>query len=130
MILLTKRIQIIASAVGKIAAELLEENPKTGEAIWSALPIEGKANRWGDEIYFSIPVNVGLEKGQEVVSIGDLAYWPPGKAFCIFFGPTPASRGNEPRAYSPVNVFAKIAGDVSVFRKVKDGDKIRIEKEV
>lgn len=128
MIQLTKQIQIITSATGKVAAQLIEKNPKTGKAIWNALPIEGKANRWGDEVYFSIPVNVGLEEGQEVVSVGDLAYWPPGKAFCIFFGPTPASKGNEPRAYSPVNVFAKIVGDASIFKKVKDGDKIRIEE--
>ena len=130
MILLAKRIQIITPATGKVAAELIEKNPKTEEAIWNALPIEGKANRWGDEIYFSIPVNVGLEEGQEVVSVGDVAYWPPGKAFCIFFGPTPASRGNEPRAYSPVNVFAKIVGDASIFKKVKNGEKIRIEEMV
>ena len=130
MILLAKRVQIITSATGKVAAELIEKNPKTGEAIRNALPIEGKANRWGDEIYFSIPVNIGLEEGQEVVSVGDLAYWPPGKAFCIFFGPTPASRGSEPRAYSPVNVFAKIVGDASVFKKVKNGEKIRIEEMV
>ena len=130
MILLAKRIQIITPATGKVAAELIEKNPKTEEAIWNALPIEGKANRWGDEIYFSIPVNVGLEEGQEVVSVGDVAYWPPGKAFCIFFGPTPASRGNEPRAYSPVNVFAKIVGDASIFKKVKTGEKIRIEEMV
>ena len=130
MILLAKRIQIITPATGKVAAELIEKNPKTEEAIWNALPIEGKANRWGDEIYFSIPVNVGLEEGQEVVSVGDVAYWPPGKAFCIFFGPTPASRGNEARAYSPVNVFAKIVGDASVFKKVKNGEEIRVEEMV
>jgi hypothetical protein len=130
VILLAKRIQIITPATGKVAAELIEKNPKTEEAIWNALPIEGKANRWGDEIYFSIPVNVGLEEGQEVVSVGDVAYWPPGKAFCIFFGPTPASRGNEPRAYSPVNVFAKIVGDASIFKKVKNGEEIRVEEMV
>ena len=126
---MVKRIQIVTSATGKVVAELLEgENTKTSEALWSALPIEGSANRWGDEIYFEIPVTVGLEEAQQTVDVGDIGYWPPGKAFCIFFGPTPASKGKEPRAASPVNVFARIVGDPLVFRKVKDGDKVRIER--
>jgi len=119
----------LTSAADKVMVELIEgKNTKTSEALWNALPIEGTANRWGDEIYFEIPVTVGLEEAQQTVDVGDIAYWPPGKALCIFFGPTPASNGNEPRAASPVNVFAKIVGDPLVFRKVKDGDKIRIEK--
>jgi len=126
---LVKRIQIVTSATGKVVAELLEgKNTKTSEALWSALPIEGSANRWGDEIYFGIPVTVGLEETQQTVDVGDIGYWPPGKAFCIFFGQTPASKGKEPRAASPVNVFARIVGDPLVFRKVKDGDKVRIER--
>ena len=126
---MVKRIQIVTSATGKVVAELLEgKNTKTSEALWSALPIEGSANRWDDEIYFGIPVTVGLEEAQQVVDVGDIGYWPPGKAFCIFFGPTPASKGKEPRAASPVNVFARIVGDPLVFRKVKDGDKVRIER--
>jgi len=126
---LVKRIQIVTSATGKVVAELLEgKNTKTSEALWSALPIEGSANLWGDEIYFGIPVTVGSEEAQQTVDVGDIGYWPPGKAFCIFFGPTPASKGKEPRAASPVNVFARIVGDPLVFREVKDGDKVRIER--
>jgi len=126
---LIKRIQIGTAVTGKVVAELFEaKNKKTSEALWNALPIEGTANRWGEEIYFEIPVTVGLEEAQQTVDVGDIAYWPPGKAFCIFFGPTPASKGKEARAASPVNVFAKIVGDPLVFRKVKDGDKVRIEK--
>ena len=126
---MVKRIQIVTSATGKVVAELLEgKNTKTSEALWSALPIEGSANRWGDEIYFGIPVTVGLEEAQQTVDVGDIGYWPPGKAFCIFFGQTPASKGKEPRAASPVNVFARIVGDPLVFRKVKDDDKVRIER--
>ena len=126
---MVKRIQIVTSATGKVVAELLEgKNTKTSEALWSALPIEGSANRWGDEIYFGISVTVGLEEAQQTVDVGDIGYWPPGKAFCIFFGPTPASKGKEPCAASPVNVFAKIVGDPLVFRKVKDGDEVRIER--
>jgi hypothetical protein len=124
-----KQIQILTKATGRVVAELLEgKNARTCEAIWDALPIEGKANRWGDEIYFGTPVSVGPEQAQQTVNIGDVAYWPPGKALCIFFGPTPASAGKEPRAASPVNVFAKIVGDPLIFRRVKDGDRIRVEK--
>jgi len=101
---------------------------KTAQKVWDALPIEGRVNTWGDEIYFSIPVDVGSENAKAVVSEGDLGYWPPGSAFCIFFGTTPVSRGNEIRPASPVNIFGKIIGDPEVFKKVSSGVKIIIEK--
>lgn len=104
-----------------------ERSPKTIEAIGAVLPIKAQANTWGDEIYFSIGVTVKPETAQEVVEKGDLAYWPPGKAFCIFFGPTPASRGDESRAASPVNVFGRVLGDPEVFKQVRPGDEIIIE---
>jgi len=110
----------------KVDAGLNDSN--TAQKIWEALPIEGSVNTWGDEIYFSIPVNIGLENAEEVVSEGDSGYWPPGSAFCIFFGTTPVSRGNEIRPTSPVNVFGKIIGDSKVFKKVSSGAKIIIEK--
>jgi len=110
----------------KVDASL--NDSKTAQKIWGTLPIEGRVNIWGDEIYFSIPVDVGLENAKEVVSEGDLGYWPPGSAFCIFFGTTPVSRGNEIRAASPVNIFGKIIGDSKVFKKASSGAKIIIEK--
>ena len=77
----------------------------TGKAIYGALPIRAKAQRWGGEIYFSIPVSCELEENsREVLEEGELGYWPPGQAFCIFFGPTPASGGDEIRAASAVNI--------------------------
>lgn len=118
------RIRIIAGDVSALA-ELNETN--TAQAIARALPITGRANTWGDEIYFAIPVKLGGENGRAEVAVGELGYWPPGSAFCIFFGRTPASVGAEPRAASPVNVFGKVVGDATVFRKVKDGTTIRIE---
>ena len=121
-----KKIIITVNDV-KMSADLNDN--KTAQNIWAALPIEGRVNIWGDEIYFSIPVNIGLENAEEVVSEGDLGYWPPGSAFCIFFGTTPVSRGNEIRAASPVNVFGKIVGDPKVFKKVSSGAKIIIEKD-
>ena len=94
-----------------------------------ALPIEGSANTWGDEIYFEIPVS--LESASDAradVEIGELGYWPTGRAFCIFFGPTPVSSGDKPRAASPVNVFGRISGDATRFRSVADGDTVRVDK--
>ena len=124
-----RRIKIRSKAIGEVIAELLEDkNPKTVEAIWSALPQKNIANTWGDEIYFSIDVKISDENAQQIVNKGDIGYWPPGKAFCIFFGLTPISIGNEIRAASPVNIFGRILGSADIFKKVKDGDEIAIEK--
>ncbi len=121
-----KKIRILASEM-KIEAEL--NASKTAQLIWEALPIEGKASLWGEEIYFAIPAKTGLEAGsREVVSAGELGYWPMGHAFCIFFGLTPASRGDEIRAASSVNIVGKVLSDPKVFLKVKDGAKITLEK--
>jgi hypothetical protein len=116
-----KKIRITAGAI-EATAEL--NNTSTAQAIWEALPVKGRANLWGDEIYFSIPLRLKLEAGQELVSIGDLGYWPDGNAFCIFFGPTPVSQGDEIRPASPVTVFGKVIGDAMVFKKVAAGTKI------
>ena len=122
-----KRVRIWTEATGAIEAVLISENPKTADTIWAALPIKGAANRWGDEIYFSIPVSLKEENARAEVEVGSVAYWPPGKALCVFFGPTPVSKHREPRAYSPVNVFAKIDGDPTAFKKVRDGDQVTLE---
>ncbi|MBI4381993.1 MAG: hypothetical protein HY574_12490 [candidate division NC10 bacterium] len=121
-----RRIRISAGQVS--ATAVLHQSP-TAAAIWSALPIEARANTWGDEIYFSIPVKAALEKdAQEVVQLGDLGYWPPGTAFCIFFGPTPTSHGDEIRPASAVNIVGKVQGDPKAFKQVADGAKIVIER--
>ena len=118
----------ISIRVGSVAVEAELDDSATDDAIWKALPIKSEANIWGQEIYFGIPVTVGPENGQEVVSAGDIAYWPPGKSFCVFFGRTPASRGNEIRAASAVNVFGKIVGDPKVFSSVKDGEEVSVAR--
>lgn len=120
-----KRIVIRA---GSAVAEAELNETETAKRIYEALPIQSKANRWGDEVYFSIPVDCPPENQHEVVNLGDLGYWVPGSAFCIFFGPTPASRSpDEIRPASPVNVFGKVLGDPTVFRSVKDGDTVTVE---
>jgi len=119
------KIKITAGSVVAFA-ELNEA--VTADAIWKALPIEARANTWGDEIYFSIPVHLEEENAQEVVEKGVLGYWPPGNAFCIFFGLTPASRGDEIRPASPVNVFGRLEGDSTIFKRVRSGEKVVLEK--
>ena len=117
-------IMIIAENV-QVEAEL--NNRTTAQSIMSALPIEASAQRWGGEIYFSIAVDAELEEdSREVLQAGELAFWPPGNAFCIFFGPTPASQGNDIRAASAVNIIGKMKGDWSGLWDVPDGGSIVI----
>ena len=114
---------------GAVTAEAVLNESRTGQLLWDKLPIEAEVSLWGEEIYFPIPVISGLEEGaREIVSAGELGYWPTGHAFCIFFGPTPASRGNEIRAASPVTIIGTVVSDPALFRRVKDGEKILLEK--
>jgi len=126
---------VIRAGGNSFKAEL--DDSVTGKAIYGALPIRAKAQRWGGEIYFSIPVSCELEEdSREVLEEGELGYWPPGTApstglrasFCIFFGPTPASSGDEIRAASAVNIVGRIKGDLSGLWDVPDGAKVCIEK--
>ena len=123
-----RRLKIVSASAGTLYAETIEDNPVTADAVWSKLPIEGKANIWGDEIYFAIPVSVEAENPKEIVDLADVAYWPPGKAICFFFGPTPVSWDREIRAASPVNVFAKVEENVKLLKLVKPGEKVRVER--
>ena len=125
MLVSERQIKITA---GPVVVSATLNDTATAAMIWEALPIEASANTWGDEIYFAIPVAAGDEAGQEVVDLGDLAYWPPGSAFCIFFGPTPMSRGNEIRPASAVTVVGKISGDPTVFKQVASGAPVLIDR--
>lgn len=121
-----RRIRITA---GSITAEAELYPTTTAGAIWNVLPLEAAVNRWGDEIYFTIPLSQGLEKdARETVAKGDLGFWPDGPAFCIFFGPTPISRGSEIKPASAVNIFGKVIGDATLFKQVPSGAPIRVEK--
>jgi hypothetical protein len=117
-----RKIRITA---GRVTAEALLNGSRTAEAVWDALPLSVPGETWGDEIYFGIPVKAKAEDARAVVELGDLAYWPPGSAFCIFFGQTPASRGDEIRPASPVNVFGRLLGDPTVFKSVRSGTTVR-----
>jgi len=108
-----------------LAATWTDENPETRAAIADALPVEGDAARWGDELYFTIPVDVPPENAQAEVPVGAVAYWSQGNALCLFWGPTPASRGDEPRAASPVNVVATL-DDVELLRDLDGGASVLV----
>ena len=108
-------------AEGELAAN------STARKVAEALPISASARTWGDEIYFPIPAEAELEDGKEVVEMGDLGYWPPGNAFCIFFGPTPASRGEEIRPASAVTIIGRVDGDATVFKGVASGAAVVVE---
>lgn len=120
-----RRIRITA---GSVAADAVLDDSATSGLVWDALPLALAGETWGDEIYFRIPVNAKPENPRETVELGDLGYWPPGAAFCIFFGRTPSSRGAEIRPASPVNVFGKLAGDPTIFKKVRSGTQVRVER--
>jgi len=119
----------ITITAGKVSAQAVLNDSPTATQIWEALPIEARGNTWGDEIYFSIPVKATPEKdAREIVAIGELGYWPPGTAFCIFFGPTPASTDNRPRAASAVNIIGKVVGDATLFKGVASGTRVKLER--
>ena len=121
---MSKKIKITAGSL-VVDAEL--NDIRTASADWDALPIQANGSTWEDEVYFRIPVEAELENGQEVVELGDLGYWPPGQAFCLFFGPTPASQGDEIRPASEVTVIGKIIGDGGVLKGVSSGISVLIE---
>jgi hypothetical protein len=119
----------ITISVENITLSATLNESQTAEKIRESLPIEGAANVWGDEIYFEIPVKLSQAPDARAdVEVGELAYWAPGRAFCIFFGPTPASIDETPRAASPVNVFGLVHDDATVLRGVRNGARVTITK--
>ena len=118
----------IRITVGEVALEAELNDTTTAAKIGEALPIRSSFNTWGDEIYFSIPVDAELDdSSREVVEIGDLAYWPPGSAFCIFFGLTPVSEPGRIMPASAVNVVGKVAGDVTLFKQAMRAREVVLE---
>jgi hypothetical protein len=118
----------ITITAGKISLPATLNDTASARAVGKALPIEARANRWGEEIYFEIPVQLDESSDARAeMQVGELAYWAPGSAFCIFFGRTPVSEGSEPRAASPVNPLGKVDGSATALKAVRSGEKIRIE---
>ncbi len=117
----------IRITAGDVVVEAELNDSACGRAVAEALPIEAAAGTWGEEIYFSIDVDCPGEDLQAVVDIGDLAYWPPGSAFCMFFGLTPMSTAEEIRPASPVAVIGTMTGDLEALKTVRSGAKVTIE---
>lgn len=112
---------------GPVKAEAVLADTPTARAIYAALPCQAEVMTWGDEIYFEVPVHQGLDRtARDLVSSGDLGYWPTGQAFCIFFGPTPISGPGEIRPASAVNIIGRVLNTPSDFKKVKEGSPIRL----
>jgi len=118
----------IAIRIGTLSMEAeLNETP-TAQKIAAALPLRASFNTWGDEIYFAIPVDADLDdSAQDVVELGDLGYWPPGKAWCIFFGQTPVSQSGKIMPASAVNVIGKVLGDATQFKTVMREREVIVE---
>ena len=114
--------------VGAVAVQAQLNGTSTARALVEILPVKAKVNTWGNEIYFDVPLSMEIEDGKEVVEMGDVAYWPDGPSLCLFFGRTPASRGHEIRAASPVTVMGRIVGDPKVLKSVRSGSVITVEK--
>ena len=115
--------------VGDIRAEAVLADTPTARALFEALPLEASAMTWGDEIYFEVPVRTDLdETARELVEVGDLGYWPTGRAFCIFFGATPISGPGEVRPASAVNVIGRVRGDAEVFKRTAIGTTVRLSR--
>jgi uncharacterized protein len=114
--------------IGKLTMEAELHDTPTGQQIGAALPIHTSFHTWGEEIYFAIPVVSALDdSAREVVESGDLGYWPPGKALCIFFGQTPMSRPGEIRPASAVNIVGKVKGDASQLKQVMHERQVIVE---
>ena len=119
----------ITISAGGVTMEAELNDTATAQEIWEALPITARASTWGDEIYFEIPVVADQAPDARAdVAVGELGYWPVGNAFCIFFGPTPVSSGDRPRAASPVNILGRVLGDATAFRQVGSGEVVTLNK--
>jgi hypothetical protein len=109
----------ITISIGELTMDAELNETLTAREIATVLPIKTSFNTWGEEIYFAIPVEADLdESAKEVVAMGDLGYWPTGKAFCIFFGKTPMSTPGKIVPASAVNIIGRVVGDATRFKKV------------
>ena len=121
--------RVLQISVGQLVITATLNDSATSDQLWHALPITGRANIWGDEIYFSIPVDADeAVDARKTVDMGSIAYWPPGNALCLFWGPTPMSAPGEIRPASAVNVMGVIDGDPTVLVQVSDGVEVLVER--
>lgn len=118
----------ISIVIGNMALDAELNDSSTARKVAEVLPLRTSFSTWGDEIYFSIPINAELdESAREEVEMGDLGYWPTGNAFCIFFGPTPMSTPGKIIPASAVNIIGKVKGDVSKLKEVMNESQVAVE---
>ena len=119
----------IKISVGTVTVDAELNDTPTAKAIAAVLPIRTSFSTWGDEIYFAIPVSAALDAdhAQEIVTVGDLGYWPPGKALCIFFGLTPVSEPGKIMPASAVNMVGRVLGDATQFKQVMQAQEVVLE---
>ena len=121
-----RRLKITLGSV-EITAELFDT--PTADAIYDSLPFTASASRWGEEVYFSTPVNVPRESdARAIVEAGELAFWVEGDSIAIGFGPTPISQGKEIRLAAPTNIWARAVEDVRQLRAVPEGAASTVER--
>lgn len=112
---------------GTLTLEATLLDTPTAQAVSAALPLSSSVLTWGEEVYFEVPVNVARERGaRDIVTPGEIAYWPDGRCIAIGFGRTPISRGDETRLASPCNVFARALGDVKALVRVGAGTPVKV----
>lgn len=118
----------IMITIGHLSIPALLDDSPTAEKISRVLPLRTKFDTWGDEIYFTVPVEAGLDQtAREEVEPGDLGYWPTGRAFCIFFGETPMSTPGKIIPASAVNIIGRVLGDPAKFREVMSENHVLVE---
>jgi hypothetical protein len=111
---------------GRTFPATLHDTP-TADAIWNALPLDCAYSVWGDEIFFDCGVRLSPDDGQETVALGDVGYWPPGSAICLFYGSTPMSGPGEIRPASAVSVFGKLEGDPKSLKSLR-GRRVNVRR--
>jgi hypothetical protein len=122
------QVRISIEGLSSFEADIDDSDSKTIRKLQEALPIDGKVMRWGDEIYFFVGFKASLERGaRSAMKVGEIAYWPNGPALAIFFGPTPASEGEEPAAASDCNVIGRTDASPEILRRAREGAKIIID---
>ena len=117
---------LIKIEFNEISIEAELNDSKTANNIKKILPISNTVNLWGDEIYFQIDVNDDENNAKEIVELGDVGFWPPGNAFCLFFGLTPLSQKDEIKPASPINVVGKLKGNLDSLKSIKIGEKVKV----
>jgi len=115
--------------VNQLELKIKIDSSQLADLVWERLPIEASANLWGDEIYFETDLDNQANELQQSVELGDVAFWPPGQAICLFYGQTPMSTPDEIRPASPVAVFGKLLDDPKLLKMVKLGQSLYLIKE-